>query len=93
MSKKTPKKAPRNNPQKELLTTSDLAEASGVRYGTIKFYSQIGILPFEQAGKRLRRYYSKKEALKRFNEIQKLKDKRLTIEEITKHFKNKKNEN
>ena len=92
MSKKTPKKAPRNNPQKELLTTSDLAEASGVRYGTIKFYSQIGILPFEQAGKRLRRYYSKKEALKRFNEIQKLKDKRLTIEEITKHFKNKKNE-
>jgi len=92
MSKKNNKKKSKNNPQKELLTTSELAEASGVRYGTIKFYSQIGILPFEQAGKRLRRYYGKGETLKRFNKIQKLKDKRLTIEEITKHFKNKKNE-
>jgi len=82
--KKTIKKG--KNP----LTTSELAEASGVRYGTIKYYSQIGILPFEQVGERLRRYYSKKEALKRFNEIQRLKDKRLTIKEIIKHFKDKK---
>lgn len=89
MSKKTNKKKSKNNPQKELLTTSELAEVSGVRYGTIKYYSQIGILPFKQAGKRLRRYYRKEEALKRFNEIQKLKDKRLTIQEITKYFKNK----
>ena len=81
--KKTIKKG--KNP----LTTSELAEASGVRYGTIKYYSQIGILPFEQVGERLRRYYSKKEALKRFNEIQRLKDKRLTIKEIIKHFKDK----
>jgi len=84
MSKKTNKKTTKN---KELLTTSELAEASGVRYSTIKYYSQIGILPFKQAGKRLRRYYKKKEALKRFNEIQKLKEKRLTIAEIIKHFK------
>jgi len=90
MSKKINKKKTKNNPQKELLTMSELAEASGVRYGTIKFYSQIGILPFKQAGERLRRYYKKKEALKRFNKIRKLKDKRLTIEEITKYFKNKK---
>ena len=89
MSKKTNKKKTKNNPQKELLTTSELAEVSGIRYGTIKFYSQIGILPFEQAGKRLRRYYRKKETLKRFNKIQKLKDKRLTIEEIIKCFKSK----
>ena len=89
MTKKNNKKKTKNNPQKELLTTSELAEASGVRYGTIKFYSQIGILPFEQAGERLRRYYGKKEALKRFNKIQKLKDKRLTIEEIIGYFRKK----
>ena len=89
MSKKTNKKKSKNNPKKELLTTSELAEASGVRYGTIKFYSQIGILPFEQAGERLRRYYRKRETLKRFNEIQKLKNKRLTIKEISKYFKSK----
>ena len=89
MTKKNNKKKTKNNPQKELLTTSELAEVSGIRYGTIKFYSQIGILPFEQAGKRLRRYYRKKETLKRFNKIQKLKDKRLTIEEIIGYFRKK----
>lgn len=89
MSKKTNKKATKNNPKKELLTTSELAEVSGVRYGTIKFYSQIGILPFEQAGERLRRYYNKRETLKRFNEIKKLKERRLTIKEIIEYFKKK----
>ena len=89
MTKKNNKKKTKNNPQKELLTTSELVKVSGIRYSTIKFYSQIGILPFKQAGKRLRRYYRKKETLKRFNKIQKLKDKRLTIEEIIKYFKSK----
>ena len=87
MSKKTQKKTTKNNPIKELLTMSELAEVSGVRYATIKYYSQIKILPFEQEGKRLRKYYNQKEAVKRLNEIKKLKDKRLTIKEITKHFK------
>ena len=90
MSNKTKKKTTKNNSGKELLTMSELAEASGVRYGTIKYYSQIEILPFEQEGERLRKYYNKKEAIKRLNEIKKLKDKRLTIKEITKHLKNKK---
>lgn len=89
MSKKTNKKKTKNNPQKELLTTSELAEASGVRYSTIKYYSEIGILPFEQTSSRLRRRYEPKETIKRLKEIQKLKDKRLTIGEIIKHFKNK----
>jgi len=39
---------------------SELAEVSGVRYDTIKYYSEIEILLFEQASKRLRRYYDKK---------------------------------
>ena len=73
-----------NKKTKELLTTSELVKISGVRYSTIKYYSQIGILPFEQADKRLRKYYNKIEALKRLNDIKKLKDKRLTIDEITK---------
>ena len=90
MDKKTKKKANKNNPEKELLTMSELAKVSGVRYGTIKYYSQIGILPFEQEGERLRKYYNKKEATRRLNEIKRLKDKRLTIKEITEHFKDKK---
>ena len=87
MSKKTPKKK-----TPKLLNQSELAELVGVRYSTIKYYSEIGLLPFEQTGSKLRRCYEPKEALKRFKEIKKLKDKRLTIEEIIKHFKTKKNE-
>ena len=78
-----------NNP----LTPSGLIEASGLRYSTIKFYSDIGILPFEQKDRRLMRRYNKKEAVKRLNKIKKLKDKRLTIEEIIDYFKDNKNEN
>ena len=81
------KKATKNNPQRDLLTMSELAEVSGIRYGTIKYYSQIEILPFEQEGKRLRKYYNKREATKRLKEIQRLKDKRLTIKEIIDYFK------
>ena len=93
MSKKTKKKTTKNNPTKELLTMSELAEESGVRYGTIKYYSQIEILPFKQEGERLRKYYNQKEAVKRLNEIKRLKDKRLTIEEIINYFKDNENEN
>jgi len=73
--------------KREFLKMSELAELCGVRYSTIKYYSQIKILPFEQEGKRLRKYYNQKEAVKRLNEIKKLKDKRLTIEEIKDYFK------
>lgn len=74
---------------KEWLTASELAEKVGTRYGTIKFYSELGILPFRQEGERARRYYHQKEAIKRFQAIRKLKEKRLAIKEIVKYFKNK----
>jgi DNA-binding transcriptional MerR regulator len=88
-NKKTKKTGTKKDLRKpdNLLTMSELAEASGVRYGTIKYYSQIEILPFKQEGERLRKYYNRKEAVKRLNEIKKLKDKRLTIEEIKDYFK------
>jgi DNA-binding transcriptional MerR regulator len=43
-------------------------------------------LPFTQAGERLLRKYKKDEALKRLDEIRKLKEKRLTIKEIVEYF-------
>jgi len=68
------------------LTIGKLAEASGTRQTTIKYYTEIGILPFSQAGERLVRKYKKDEVLKRLDEIKKMKDKRLTIREIIKYF-------
>ena len=69
-----------------ILTIGELAEVSGTRLTTLKYYTEIGILPFSQDGIRLTRKYKKEEALKRLKEIKKLKDKRLTIKEIIKYF-------
>jgi DNA-binding transcriptional MerR regulator len=69
-----------------ILSIGELAKVSGVRQSTLKYYTEIGILPFHQGGKRLLRKYKKEEALKRLEEIKKLKNKRLTIKEIVEHF-------
>ena len=46
------KKATEKN---NILTIGELAEVSGIRQTTIKYYTEIGILPFSQEGKRLTR--------------------------------------
>jgi len=69
-----------------ILTIGELAEVSGIRQTTIKYYTEIGILPFNQDGKRLTRKYNKEEALERLEKIKELKEKRLTIKEIVDHF-------
>jgi DNA-binding transcriptional MerR regulator len=77
------KKTGENN---KYLTIGKLAEVSGTRLTTLKYYTELGILPFNQDGKRLTRKYKKEEALKRLEEIKILKEKRLTIKEIIEHF-------
>jgi len=69
-----------------VLTIGELAEVSGVRLTTLKYYTELGILPFSQDGKRLTRKYKEDEALKRLEKIKELKEKRLTIKEIIEHF-------
>jgi DNA-binding transcriptional MerR regulator len=69
-----------------ILSIGELANVSGVRQSTLKYYTEIGILPFHQDGERLLRKYKKDEVLKRLKEIKKLKEKRLTIKEILEYF-------
>jgi len=69
-----------------ILSIGELAKVSGVRQSTLKFYSEIGILPFAQDGERLIRKYNKDEALNRLEEIRKLKDNKMTIKEIVEYF-------
>jgi len=69
-----------------ILTIGELSEISGTRLTTLKYYTELGILPFSQDGKRLTRKYKKEEALKRLEKIKELKGKRLTIKEIIDHF-------
>ena len=70
----------------EVLTIGELAEVSGVRLTTLKYYTELDILPFNQGGERLTRKYNKEEALERLEKIKELKEKRLTIKEIIEHF-------
>jgi DNA-binding transcriptional MerR regulator len=72
----------KNDKENIFLSIGELAKISGVRQSTLKYYTEIGILPFAQEGERLLRKYKKDEALKRLDEIQKLKEKNLTIKEI-----------
>ena len=70
----------------KVLTIGELAEVSGIRLTTLKYYTELGILPFNQAEKRLTRKYKKEKALERLEKIKELKEKRLTIKEIIEHF-------
>ena len=77
------KKATEKN---NVLTIGELSEVSGTRLTTLKYYTELGILPFNQAEKRLTRKYKEGEALERLEKIKELKEKRLTIKEIVEHF-------
>jgi len=67
----------------EYITISELVLLSGIRYSTIKFYTEIGILLFKQNDTGLVRRYNRTEALNRLKKIISLKvKKRLTIREI-----------
>ena len=79
------KKATEKN---NILTIGELAEVSGIRLTTLKYYTELGILPFSQDGERLTRKYKEGKALERLEKIKELKEKRLTIKEIIEHFNN-----
>ena len=68
--------------KKEFVTRQELAEIAGIRVTTIKYYAEIGLLEFNQEDKGFIRKYPKETTVNRLKEIQKLKDKRFTIEEI-----------
>jgi DNA-binding transcriptional MerR regulator len=67
---------------KNQLFISELAELTGIKLSTLKYYAEIGILPFEQESPKARRVFNKASAIKRINEIIKLREKRFTIDEI-----------
>jgi len=72
--------------QREFLKMSELAELAGVRYSTIKYYSELGLLPYEQRGNRLAKYYPRIEATRRLEEILKLRKQGKTVTDIISYF-------
>ena len=72
--------------KRDFLKMSELAELNNVRYSTIKFYAELGLLPYEQQGKRLAKYYPAKEASQRVKEILRLRDKGQSVGEVISHL-------
>ena len=72
--------------KRDFLKMSELAELNGVRYSTIKYYSELGLLPYEQHGKRLAKYYPAKKASKRLKEILRLRKRGKSITEVINSF-------
>lgn len=66
----------------EYVTIGELVRITNTRYSTLKYYTEEGILPFEQEDTQLTRRYKRVESIERINVIKNLKENGLSIEEI-----------
>ena len=68
--------------QAEYVTIGELVRLTDVRYSTLKFYTEEGMLPFEQAGENLTRRYRREESLDRIARIRQLRKEGKSVPEI-----------
>ena len=68
------------------LLQGDLADKMGVRASTIKYYTQLGLLPYEAKGANYRRYYRASEIKPILADIEKLKSKGYKMLDIVKLY-------
>ena len=68
--------------QAEYVSIGELARLTDVRYSTLKFYTEEGMLPFVQAGENLTRRYKREESVERVRQIKTLRQEGRTIPEI-----------
>ena len=68
--------------QAEYVSIGELARLTGVRYSTLKYYTEEGLLPFEQAEENLTRRYVRAESVTRVMKIKALRDRRMSIPQI-----------
>ena len=64
------------------MTIGELVRLTDVRYSTLKFYTEEGMLPFEQAGENLTRRYRREESLARIARIRQLRKEGKSVPEI-----------
>lgn len=74
----------------EYVTIGELVRLTGVRYSTLKFYTEEGMLDFEQEDENLTRRYKRVGTLERILFIRKLKEDGLSIPQIKAHISDKK---
>lgn len=68
--------------ESEYVTIGELVRITNSRYSTLKFYTEEGMLIFEQEDEKLTRRFKREEAVKRIEEIKELKRCGYRIDEI-----------
>lgn len=66
----------------EYVTVGELVRLTGARYSTLKFYTEEGMLPFEQAEENLTRRYKREDSIRRIDYIKGLKSEGKTVPQI-----------
>lgn len=66
----------------EYVSIGELVRLTGCRYSTLKFYTEEGMLPFEQEEENLTRRFPRDKVLEKIKKIQELKKRGLSIPEI-----------
>lgn len=66
----------------EYVSIGELVRLTGSRYSTLKFYTEEGMLPFEQEEENLTRRFPREKTITKINEIRELKRQGCSIPEI-----------
>ena len=66
----------------EYISIGELARLTGTRYSTLKFYTEEGMIPFQQPEKNLTRRYKREEAVARILGIKKMRAEGKSVPEI-----------
>ncbi len=66
----------------EYVTIGELVRLTDVRYSTLKYYTEEGLLSFEQAEEKLTRRYKREESMAQIQKIKELRQEGKSIAEI-----------
>lgn len=66
----------------EYVTIGELVRLTNVRYSTLKYYTEEGMLPFEQAEENLTRRYKRVQSMEQIQKIKDLRQQGKSIPEI-----------
>lgn len=68
--------------ESEYVSIGELVRITNSRYSTLKYYTEEGMIHFEQEEENLTRRFPRENAVKRIEEIKELKNKGYSIPEI-----------
>ncbi len=73
----------------EYISIGELARLTGCRYSTLKFYTEEGMLPFEQAEENLTRRYKREESVELVERIRFLRKEGISVPQVKKLLESK----